>query len=89
MRLTKTTVSSLAALILAVGTSAVLPVKAEAGTFGKIVNSVVYPVKKTGKNASVDTHKAIGHNSVQTAPNCGGTQQEVVKPDGHKTPAGQ
>jgi hypothetical protein len=31
----------------------------------KMGKAITYPVRKTAANASIDTHRAIGHNSVE------------------------
>jgi len=42
-----------------------------------------------GIDASVDTHRAVQHNSVQPKYGAHGAgPKEVVKPDGHVVPAG-
>ena len=64
-----------------------LPTKSEAGLFGKVTKAVIYPVKKVGSNASVDTHRAIQHNSVEPASGTNGSgEKQAVKPSGHKAP---
>ena len=53
-------------LIAIIAVAATLaPAAVFGGTLGKIGNAIAYPVKKAAANTSIDTHRAIGHNSVE------------------------
>jgi hypothetical protein len=83
----KKTLTTLLSAVMIISLTALLPVNATAGLFGKITNAVAYPFKKVATDTSLDTHRAIQHNSIQPKHgNYGGGRQAVVKPDGHETP---
>ena len=59
-----------------------------ASDLSKIGKAITYPVRKTASNASVDTHRAIGHNSVvrRHSPRHRHHHNMVVTPGGHIKP---
>lgn len=58
-----------------------LPPKHDSNTLHKIGNAIQYPFRKAGENMSVNTHRAMGKNSVVKDKKHGST--EVVKPSGN------
>ena len=57
--------------------------KHDSNTLSKIGHAIQYPVNKAGQNASVDVHRAAGHNSVEHRRNGNKTHNAVVTPKGH------
>ena len=57
--------------------------KHDSNTLHKLGKAIEYPVRKTATNASVDAHRATGHNSVVHRRNGNRTHNTVVTPKGH------
>lgn len=74
---------ALAAPALLGGTAAYAQEKHDSNTLHKLGKAIEYPIRKTGKNASVDAHRATGHNSVEHRRNGNRTHDTVVTPKGH------
>ncbi len=57
--------------------------KHDSNTLHKLGKAIEYPVRKTATNASIDAHRATGHNSVTHRRNGNRTHDTVVTPKGH------
>ena len=83
----KTLIAGAALLSLAVPALLAGPVlaqeKHDSNTLHKLGKAIEYPVRKTATNASVDAHRATGHNSVVHRRNGNRTHNTVVTPKGH------